>query len=605
MKIHCGFEWHVQLDSGKLFCRCSPVMHDEGNSNAGITRLLTPSFGESGEVDVSASFEGESNKRITYEVFSDSDCLVDIDEEPPHEVDKNALETALQMCGSLDCTVFDNIIFMRKVIVDGSNTSGFQRTALIGIGGKFSVGDKSIPVDTVSLEEDSARIASSDGKTIYKLDRLGIPLIEIATGVIDTDEKEAKEVAMTFGRLTRLFSVRRGIGTIRQDVNLSIEGGSRVELKGFQNIREMDKVIVNEATRQSSLLKLSSEKKYLLDGLDRLEGVDITNVLSDTGSDTVKKALSSGKIALGFRLPGFKGVFGTVLSDKKRFGTEVSDYLRVKCGCGIIHSDELPAYGISEDDKKKVAEKLRCSGDDAFAFSLVQPLSADRVRESVISRVKNLLIGVPSEVRTVEDDNTTRFLRPIGGKNRMYVETDLPIIKLDKRLLDSAEDYRGYNAERLMKEYNISEDKLDLLISTKKLNKSLELNRKGIPFNAIISIMVEDYRYIKRKFDYELSDEQMESVLSKIHSEEIAKDASRFIFEGLALGKVHDVDAAIKVFNLRKKSTKELESEIKKLITTGKFSRYDTLVTNLRDRLGFSFDAGEAYKIAMRLLNKK
>ena len=224
MKIRCGFEWHVQIDSGKLFCGCRPIIHEEERSDSKISRVLTPSFGESGRIDISAAFEGKTPKNVLYEVFNDTDCLVDLDEEPPHDIDSGALEVALQMCSAMGCTVFDPLIFMRKVIVDGSNTSGFQRTALVGIEGGFSANDKKVSIESISLEEDSARIAApKDGKTTYRIDRLGIPLVEIATGIIETDEKEAKEIAMAFGRLTRLFNVRRGIGTIRQDVNLSIE----------------------------------------------------------------------------------------------------------------------------------------------------------------------------------------------------------------------------------------------------------------------------------------------------------------------------------------------------------------------------------------------
>ena len=607
MKIRCGFEWYVQIDSGKLFCGCRPIIHEEERSDSKISRVLTPSFGESGRIDISAAFEGKTPKNVLYEVFNDTDCLVDLDEEPPHDIDSGALEVALQMCSAMGCTVFDPLIFMRKVIVDGSNTSGFQRTALVGIEGGFSANDKKVSIESISLEEDSARIAApKDGKTTYRIDRLGIPLVEIATGIIETDEKEAKEIAMAFGRLTRLFNVRRGIGTIRQDVNLSIEGGSRVELKGFQNIREMDKVITNEAVRQSSLLKLSSDKKYLLESLDRIEGKDLTGLFNVTDSDIIKRAVSSGKILLGFRLDGFSGVFGTELSENKRFGTEVSDYLRVNDMSGIIHSDELPAYGISDKEKKAVYDALGCSEEDAFLFSICLPEQEGSIAESLKTRIRDLLKGVPSEVRTVEKDNSTRFLRPIGGRDRMYVETDLPVIAIDKKVMERSKAYSGFSAESLMKEYNINENTLDLLISTKKLGRALELNRENkVHFNVLTGVMVDDYRYIKRKFGFDLKDEQIESVLIKIASGEIAKDASRFIFEKLATGGGNSVDGIISAYSLRKKTKKELTSEIKKLVSSINFSRYDTLITNLRDRLGFSFDAGEAYAIAMGLLEKK
>ena len=257
MKIKCGFEWHVQIDSGKLFCRCkSEIKENKGYEE--IKRLIRPSFGEEGRIDVSAEFEGMKTRKITYKLFEDTDCLVDIDEEPPHEIDESALSTGVNLSCALNSYLLKNLVFMRKTIVDGSNTTGFQRTAILAVNGEFPFMDKKIKIDTISIEEDSARKETENGhETVYFLDRIGIPLIEIATGIIDTDENEAKEIAMQFGKFTRLFNVKRGIGTIRQDVNLSIEGGKRVELKGFQNIREMDKVILNEARRQQSLIKIN------------------------------------------------------------------------------------------------------------------------------------------------------------------------------------------------------------------------------------------------------------------------------------------------------------------------------------------------------------
>jgi glutamyl-tRNA(Gln) amidotransferase subunit E len=603
MKVKCGFEWHVQLDGGKLFCRCKPVMHDENTCDFEVKRLLRPSFGESGRIDQSAKFEAETNKNITYKVFLDSDCLVDLDEEPPHEPDHKALETAFEMANALDTTLFKNLIFMRKTIVDGSNTSGFQRTATIGEGGKFRVAKHDIGISSISIEEDSARKDEEDAKhVVYKLDRLGIPLVEISTEVIETNETEAKEIALAFGRFTRLFDVRRGIGTIRQDVNLSIEGGSRVELKGFQNIREVDKAILNEAKRQAALIAIKKEKAYLLEDLDSARIMDISEVLKNSQSSIIMNAPSKGKGVFGIRLVGFKGVLGTELIENKRFGTEVGDYLRVKENGGIIHSDELPAYGITEEEKKAVWKKLECTGDDAFLFSICESSKQLDVKEAIKTRIKELLTSVPSEVRAVNADNTTSFLRPLGGKDRMYVETDLPIVPVDKKTLEKAEEFKGFNADSLKEKYDLGEEHLNLLIGVNKLNTAIKIKKKTrLPFSTIISVLVDDYRYIKRRFGLDLSDHEMESVLSDIAEDTIAKDASRFIFESIALGKGKTIQEIIKKYDLKKKGRKTLESAIKKLLSSAKFDS-DTLITNLRDKFGFSFEAREAYEIASKLL---
>ena len=391
MKIRCGFEWHVQIDSGKLFCRCKSEIK-ENKDYSEIKRLIRPSFGESGKIDVSAEFEGRKTKKIVYKVFNDTDCLVDIDEEPPHSIDRDALSTGVNLSYALNAYLLNNLIFMRKTIVDGSNTTGFQRTAILAVNGEFPFKEKKIKIDTISIEEDSARKETeSKEETVYFLDRIGIPLIEIATGVIETDENEAKEIAMQFGKFTRLFNVKRGIGTIRQDVNLSIEGGKRVELKGFQNIREMDKVILNEAKRQENLIKIKNDFGYITKEIENWQFKDIKEVLESTESNLIKNAIKNGKSIIGMNLEGLKGLLGTYVCENKRFGSEISDYLKIKLGYGIIHLDELPAYGISENEKNRIAEKLNCSQNDSFLFSICDKGYEKATEEAIKERLTSLL----------------------------------------------------------------------------------------------------------------------------------------------------------------------------------------------------------------------
>ena len=604
MKIKCGFEWHVQIDSGKLFCRCkSEIKENKGYEE--IKRLIRPSFGEEGRIDVSAEFEGMKTRKITYKLFEDTDCLVDIDEEPPHEIDESALSTGVNLSCALNSYLLKNLVFMRKTIVDGSNTTGFQRTAILAVNGEFPFMDKKIKIDTISIEEDSARKETENGhETVYFLDRIGIPLIEIATGIIDTDENEAKEIAMQFGKFTRLFSVKRGIGTIRQDVNLSIEGGKRVELKGFQNIREMDKVILNEARRQQSLIKIKNESGYLAKNLDG-KTTDIKEVFNGTESNLVKNAVKNGKSIAGIKLEGLKGILGTYICENKRFGGEISDYLKVKLNYGIIHSDELPAYGITEDVKKSIAKKLGCGENDAFLFSICDRGYEEKTMETVKERIKNLLNDVPSEVRLVQEDNTTRFLRPMGGKDRMYVETDLPIIEIDSKTLEDGKNYIGMTVDSIKDSLGISDEFLDQLISARKLDEAMYLNKKtGLPFSIIIQIAVEEWKYIKRKFGVEINSSSMEDILEKIKEGRIVRDAARVIMEEIALSGKQDIEEIIKDKKLEKRSESELKDEIKKLVRDGKIEKIDSLIVNLKDRIGITFEAKDAYRIASEIIKK-
>lgn len=605
MKIKCGFEWHVQIDSGKLFCRCGSEIKQNENFIE-IKRIIRPSFGEEGKIDKSAEFEGQKLSNIVYKFFNDVDCLVDADEEPPHEIDKNALTEAIKISYALNAYILKNLIFMRKTIVDGSNTTGFQRTAILSMNGEFKFREKIIKIDTISIEEDSARKEKEEnGKTIYFLDRLGIPLVEIATGIIETDENEAKEIALEFGKFTRLFNVKRGIGTIRQDVNLSIEGGRRVELKGFQNIKEMDKVILNEAKRQESLIRIKEEDNYLIKNLSE-EYKDITNLFSNSNSNLIKNAIRNKNSIIGIRLKGFKGILGTYLCEGKRLGGEISDYLKAKLNYGIIHSDELPGYGINEDEKSIIANYLECKDNDAFLFSICDANQAMNVVKTINERITSLLTDVPSEVRLVKDDNTTRFLRPMGGKDRMYVETDLPVIHIDESIIKENENYRGLNIESFKKSLGISEEYLEQLIAARKLDYALAIHKKtGAEFGIITNIAVEKWKFIKRKFGIEINNKAIEEIIKKVTKGEITKEGAETVMEYIAANNDTNIEKIIADKKLKKTDNKKLSEEIKKLIHNGQIDKIDSLIINLKDRLGPTFEASDAYRIAENLIKNE
>jgi len=249
LKLKAGLEIHQQLNTHKLFCNCPSLLRsDEPQFTA--KRKLNPVVGETGEIDIAAEYEKSKDKTFIYQVF-DTNCLVELDEEPPHEINQEALKIALQISELLNCKIFPIAQVMRKTVVDGSNTSGFQRTVMIAHDGYIETSAGRISIDAIMLEEDSARPVSQDEKTkTYKLDRLGIPLVEIATGPHMHTPEEIKEAALKLGEILRACNVRRGIGTIRQDVNISIRGSKRVEIKGFQDQKMMIKTIDKEIERQ-------------------------------------------------------------------------------------------------------------------------------------------------------------------------------------------------------------------------------------------------------------------------------------------------------------------------------------------------------------------
>ncbi len=252
--LKCGLEIHQQLDTHKLFCNCKSILRSE-EPDFIIKRKLHAVAGESGEVDIAARHEAEQEREFIYQGY-DTTCLVELDEEPPHEINREALKIVLQISLLLNAKIFPLTQIMRKTVIDGSNTSGFQRTVLIARDGYIETESGRVRIESICLEEDSARIVGKkDGEAIYRLDRLGIPLVEIATAPDITTPEQAKEVALHIGEILRSCKVRRGIGTIRQDVNVSVKRGARTEIKGFQNPAMMIQTINSEIKRQLDLIE--------------------------------------------------------------------------------------------------------------------------------------------------------------------------------------------------------------------------------------------------------------------------------------------------------------------------------------------------------------
>ncbi|MDP8012740.1 MAG: hypothetical protein RAK22_01405, partial [Nanoarchaeota archaeon] len=474
------------------------------------------------------------------------------------------------------------------------------RTALLGMDGEFRDKKKNIKIKTLMLEEDSARKEKEDQNSIsYKLDRLGVPLVEISTDVIDTDENEAKEIALEFGTFTRLFKVKRGIGTIRQDINLSVEGGSRVELKGFQNLRQMEKVILNEGQRQQNLLKIIKEKGHLKSLLNEKQITEISGLLKGTESRIIKEAIANKNKILAVKLPEMKGLLGSLIQMNKTFGAEISDYLKIRNGAGIIHSDELPGYGISEIEKLSIEKALGCETGDAFMLSIVKDEeSGKEVVKNAICRLKELLTEVPSEVRVVNDDGTNSFLRPIGGEARLYVETDLPLIRINKQIFEKAKIYKDISIEKLGKEYGMDEETVNLLIKENKLNLAIKLREDlKVSPKDIIKVMINDAKYIKNKFGVEINDETLILLLKKISRNEISRDSPRFILEAIASGDCKTVDECISKHKLQRVPEETLRKEVKNIETSLKTKDPVKIITSLREKFGFSFDASDVVKI--------
>jgi glutamyl-tRNA(Gln) amidotransferase subunit E len=500
-----GLEIHQQLDTAtKLFCDCPTGRRAPEASVRSFTRYLHPTRSELGELDEAALEESRVDRAFEYLAF-DTTCLVEEDDEPPHRLDADALEAAMEIAALLDCTVLDQAHVMRKIVVDGSNTSGFQRSALLATDGEIRTDHGPVGIDDLLLEEESAaRIEERDDGVVYGLDRLGIPLVEIGTEPDIRSPAQAKAAAERIGMLLRSTgTVKRGLGTIRQDVNVSIADGARVELKGVQRLEDIEDIVANEVARQVELLEIAAELR------DRDATVAEPRPVTDVFTDTDSGVIAGAETVMAVRLEGFDGLLGREIQPDRRLGTELSDHAKRHGAGGIFHTDELPAYGVTEAEVEALRDAVgarearsasngassaeqsrsrdgdavsrddedgqrsssnhstdRSSGrrggepasngtaepsrgpredgnepraGDAVAIVAADAEVAEGAIQAVADRAEVAVAAVPEETRGANEDGTSRYLRPLPGAARMYPETDVPPVEPDPTAVDPPE----------------------------------------------------------------------------------------------------------------------------------------------------------------------
>ncbi|QDX41123.1 Glu-tRNA(Gln) amidotransferase subunit GatE [Salarchaeum sp. JOR-1] len=452
-----GLEIHQQLDTAeKLFCGCPTTRREPEEAVRSFTRFLHPTKSELGEMDEAALEESQVEREFEYLAF-DSTCLVEEDDEPPHRLDEEALDTALEISRLLDATVVDEAHVMRKVVIDGSNTSGFQRSTLLAQEGEIETSEGTVGIEDVMLEEESAqRVEETESGVRYGLDRLGIPLVEIGTKPDIRSPEQAREAAERIGMLLRSTGkVKRGLGTIRQDVNVSIADGARVEMKGVQSLDDIEDLVRLEVQRQVRLLDIAES----LQSRDASVGdvQNVTDTFEATDSSVIRGALDSGGRVFAVPLYGFDGLVGTELQPDRRLGTEFSDHAKRHGAGGIFHTDELPAYGVTEDEVAALREAVDAGPEDAVAIVAAGADVAEGAIEAVAERARVAIEGVPEETRGANEGGTTEYLRPLPGAARMYPETDVPPVSPDPSEVEPPE-LLTEKVERYTNEYGLNED---------------------------------------------------------------------------------------------------------------------------------------------------
>ncbi|MDD3247500.1 MAG: Glu-tRNA(Gln) amidotransferase subunit GatE [Methanosarcina sp.] len=573
--LKAGLEIHQQLDSKeKLFCRCPTLIRDIGDSDFEFFRYLRATESEMGEKDRAAVEQTKIRRKYIYKAY-DTTCLIENDEEPPRELNKEALDISLGVAKLFRMKPVDQMHVMRKIVVDGSNTSGFQRTAILASDGYIETSEGYCGIDSLCVEEEAAQKIEEIGDSIvYSLDRLGIPLVEIATAPDIKSPRQAREVAEYIGMVLRSTGkVKRGLGTIRQDVNISIARGARVEIKGVQALDLIEDIVRREVERQLNLLFIRQEL------LERNAFVceeiyDITGLFMDTKSKVLQKGVKKGAI-LAALLKKFNGLVGREVQPGRRLGTEFSDRAKTAGVGGIFHTDELPNYGITDMEIQAVRNAIGAGPEDAFVMVADESEKSRLAIEAVIIRAKEAFEGIPEETRKALPEGNSAYMRPLPGAARMYPETDVPQIEISQEYFDSIEspELLTERAKRFASESGLNKELADKMAYSRYLplfETLLETYRKDANVNStlIARTLVGIVPEIRRNGveTENLIDEHFKGLFAAISNQEIAKEASQDLLAALAKEPELTVQQAISKLGLSAFDPEEVENFIKNMV---------------------------------------
>ncbi len=603
--VKVGLEIHQQLATNKkLFCNCTPIDTDEYSIK--FQRKLRASKSELGEYDPAALFEKSKSKTIMYFANPESSCLVEQDEEPPHELDEDAKKISLIIASALKSDVFSEIYPMRKTVVDGSNTTGFQRTMLISQGGNFKVDEKEIGIQSICLEEDAAKILGEDGSIKkYGLERLGVPLVEIATEPFEVKPHEIKKIALSLGRILRSTKkVKRGLGSIRQDVNVSIKDGNVViEVKGVQQLDQLEKVVEYEAKRQYGLLKISKKLKevdWIHNNNDRK---DLTELFKKCKSKIIQNAIKKNQKIFGISFRNMSGLFGYSPYEGIRLGKEVAELVRFFGIGGVFHSDELPNYGVENEDINDLKKSLEIEDDDGFLILAAPEEKMKVIIDQIILRIEHIRNeGIPIDTRLATQSGETKFLRPRPGAARMYPETDIPPIIISNAELEDAINHIPKSWDDSIKDLQ-TKYQLNLQLSEQLFDSSyfelFEDITKNIKVNPtfIASVLCSTITNLERSgLDSKLlKNEEITKTFQFLDEGRITKESIEIIFENIMNGKSYSIEEAMNNTSIETINESQLESICQEIVENNQ-----EIIKNQKERA-----IGPLMGIAMKELRGK
>lgn len=552
--LRIGHEVHYQLlTRRKLFCRC-PAEFRHDNPDYEILRHMRPTLSELGEYDGTALMEFKTKKNVRYQLFADVDCTYEMDDTPPFPINQEALDIALRIGLLLNLNIVDEMHISRKQYLDGSIPTGFQRTAIVGVEGWVPFRGRRLGIIQLGLEEDACREVSDTGHlVVFRADRLGFPLVEVVTEAGMHTPEEASAGARLIWRLLRSTGqVRTGPGAGRQDVNVSINGSTRVEIKGVPDTRLIRRLVAVEAFRQQQLLAIRDELRArgVSAGSLRPESCLIEHEQAmATGSPHLHRAVDEGMTLAVVRLAGFAGLLRHQTEPGIEFGYEFSERVRV-----IACLDRLPNIiyrgggdeGLTDADWRRLCELAGCgAGDEAV---VVWGPAAD-VRTAVNEihlRAVDAATGVPNETRQPHPDGTTGFERILPGPDRMYPDTDSPPTVIERERLDGLRQQLSEPAwavETRLRGLGVPDDVAESLVfsSRRGLFERL-IGERGID-PMLAGVALEQWsRWLDRQGlpASDLADDLLAELFERYRRGEFAREAIVHLMRGLCRGESLD-----------------------------------------------------------------
>lgn len=532
-----GLEIHQQLNTkDKLFCRCEAKYRDE-ESGLELLRHMRPTLSEMGTYDRTALMEFKTKKQVHYQIYNDHICTYEIDDTPPFELNQTALDSALIISKQFNCEIVNEIHISRKQYLDGSIPAGFQRTGIVSVNGFIPYKDKKINITHICLEEDACREISDKGHhVVFRTDRLSIPLVEIITDKDMKTPKEVAEVAKILGRTMRFSGlVRRGEGSIRQDVNVSIDGAVRVEIKGVSDHRLIETWCRNEAWRQKNLLEFrdelvnrgATEADY---EFEKLSKADVTDLIDREKVPAIKDTWKEEFSIWAVGLPHFQGLLPKLTHEHRTFADEFAGRLQV-IACidyekNLIHSEELADVGLTEEDGKAIRNALGVPEDEVFVLLWANDMDIDTGIKEIGLRAQEATIGIPHETRQAFKDGTTGFERMLPGPDRMYPDTDSPPTPITPERLERIQARVPapiWDVEQELLGLGIPEQVAMPLPVSSYYQIFTEMQEKGLPAKNTAVALLEDLKALRRK-----------GVAVSLLSEEKLKEILGFIGENKA-----------------------------------------------------------------------